>query len=353
MTYAPKGTKAELRKAKRQVATVIDLNKCMGCQTCVVGCKNLWTKRPGTEHMRWMNVSTLPGAGYPRDAEKKGGGFIDREPQPGTLTTLSDCGDYMQFNQKEVMFEGKGQSVHIHPTTAKGETPSWGYNWDEDVGGGKWPNAYFFYMAKKCNHCTNPACLAACPRNAIYKREADGIVVLDQDRCDGHRHCIEACPYKAIYFNPVSQKSEKCIMCYPRVEKHIAPACDRMCSGRTRAFGYLDDKDSQVYKLVRKWKVALPLHPEYGTTPNVYYVPPLGARAFAADGSITGETRTPLAELEAMFGPDVKRALELIQGEREKVRLGQPSELIDILISKVWASRYAEFTKPPLEKHEG
>ncbi len=65
-------TKAELRESKRQLAAVIDLGKCMGCQTCVVACKSLWTQRPGTEHMRWMSVATCPGRGYPRDFEKKG-----------------------------------------------------------------------------------------------------------------------------------------------------------------------------------------------------------------------------------------------------------------------------------------
>jgi len=352
MVYAPNGTKDDLRKSKRQVSTVIDLNKCSGCQLCVVGCKNLWTKRPGTEHMRWANVTTQPGAGYPRDWENCGGGFANGEPQPGKLPTHSDCGDYFQFNQKEVVFSGKGNSVHFKPTDAKGNDPTWGYNWDEDIGAGKWPNPFFYYMAKKCNHCSNPACLAACPRNAIYKREADGIVVIDQERCDGHRHCIEACPYKAIYFNPVSQKSEKCIMCYPRVEKQIAPACDRMCSGRTRAFGFLDDKNSQVHKLVYTWKVALPLRPDFGTSPNVFYVPPLGARGFAEDGSISDQTRIPIEYLEQLFGPEVRTALETIKTEREHMRAGKKSELMDILITKVWKDRFAEFTRDPLDQHK-
>ena len=105
-------------------------------------------------------------------------------------------------------------------------------------------------------------------------------MLIDQDRCRGHRHCVEACPYKAIYFNPTTTTSEKCILCFPRVEKNLAPACNRQCPGRTRAFGYLDDADSQVHKLVRTWRVALPLHPEYGTEPNVYYIPPWAPFAY-------------------------------------------------------------------------
>lgn len=349
MAYVPGGNKDQLKKADRQLATVIDLNKCLGCQTCSVACKNLWTKRPGTEHMRWANVTTYPGKGYPRDYEKKGGGFSNGEPQPGKIPSMIDSGDDFQFNHSEVYYEGKGQSVRLHPVSkVTGKDPDWGYNWDEDQGGGQWPNPFFFYLARMCNHCTKPACLEACPTGAIFKREKDGIVLIDQDRCKGHRHCVEACPYKAVYFNPVAEKSEKCILCFPRLDKGIANACNRQCPGRVRAFGYLDDRDSQVHKLVNKWKVALPLHPEYGTGPNVFYVPPMGARAFGADGEITDGSRIPLDVLEGLFGPDVGRVLDVLRTERENMKAGRGSELMDILISKKWTDRFGGFTNDPL-----
>ncbi len=349
MAYVPGGNKDEMKKADRQLATVIDLNKCLGCQTCSVACKNLWTKRPGTEHMRWANVTTYPGKGYPRDYEKKGGGFSNGEPQQGKIPSMIDSGDDFQFNHSEVYYEGKGQSVRLHPVSkVTGKDPDWGYNWDEDQGGGQWPNPFFFYLARMCNHCTKPACLEACPTGAIFKREKDGIVLIDQDRCKGHRHCVEACPYKAVYFNPVAEKSEKCILCFPRLDKGIANACNRQCPGRVRAFGYLDDRDSQVHKLVKKWKVALPLHPEYGTGPNVFYVPPMGARAFGADGEITDGSRIPLDVLEGLFGPDVGRVLGVLHTERENMKAGRGSELMDILISKKWTDRFGGFTNDPL-----
>lgn len=348
MTYAPKGTKQELKHASRQLATVIDLRKCLGCQTCVVACKNLWTKRPGTEHMRWMNVTTYPGKGHPRDVEKKGGGYRDGKPQKGVLTTMVDCGDHLRFNHDEVYNQGKGQTAHLRPVNSQGQDPEWGYNWDEDQGGGAWPNPYFFYFPRMCNHCSNPACVDACTRGALYKREQDGVVVLDQERCRGDRHCIEACPYKAIYFNPVTEKSEKCILCYPRLEAGVANACNRQCPGRTRHFGYLDDSDNHVHKLVRKWKVALPLHPEYGTQPNVYYIPPWSPRALDLDGGITEEMRIPLDVLEGLFGPDVKSAIATLDAERQKKMDRQPSELMDILISRDWHSMFGGFTNSPL-----
>lgn len=351
MTYAPNGTKQELKVAKRQLATVIDLNKCMGCQTCVVACKNLWTTRPGTDHMRWMNVTTFPGRGYPRDYEDKGGGFRNGAPQRGTLTTMADCGDHFQFNHEEVLYQGKGQQTTLHPVNGSGERPSWGYNWDEDSGGGTWPNGFRFYLPRMCYHCTNPPCIEACPNSAIYKRETDGVVLIDQDRCRGHRHCIEACPYKAIYFNPVNEKSEKCILCYPRVEKGVAPACNRQCPGRTRAFGFLDDGQSQLHKLVKVWRVALPLHPEYGTEPNVYYIPPWSPLAYDAESRLTEEMRIPLSLLEELFGPALHPALETLARERDRKRRGEPSELMDVLISRVWEERFGGFTQAPLEPH--
>lgn len=353
MVYIQGKSKKDSGKGKRQLVTVIDLNKCVGCQTCSVACKNLWTKRPGTEHMRWANVTTYPGQGYPRAYETKGGGFRDGKPQPGKIPSFVDSGDDFQFNHTEVYFGGKGQAVHLHPTSkATGKAPEWGYNWDEDQGGGKWPNAYFFYLARMCNHCTHPACLEACPRKAISKRDDGGKVLIDQERCRGYRFCLEACPYKAIYYNHVSERSEKCILCFPRVEKGIAPACTRQCVGRIRCFGYLDDQNSHVYKLISKWKVALPLHPEYGTKPNIYYVPPMGSRAFGSDGEISDKSRIPLEDLGKLFGSAVGRALEVLRREREKSRRGEQSELIDILISNRWTDRLGGFGNAPLIQEE-
>lgn len=341
-------SKEKLKSSKRQLATVIDLNKCMGCQTCTVACKTLWTQREGTEHMRWASVATCPGKGYPRDWEQKGGGFdAEGRPRPGRLTTMVDCGDSFQFNHGEVFFREGWQERKLEPSSLSGERPTWGYNWDEDQGKGEWPNPYFFYMPRKCNHCTNAPCIDACSRNAIFKRE-DGIVVIDQDRCVGHRHCIEACPYSMIFFNPVTQKSEKCIDCFPRVEKGIAPACNRQCVGRTRAYGYLDDPNSQVHKLVRQWKVALPLHPEFGTQPNVYYVPPMSPLAYDEVGQLKEAGRIPMEALERYFGPAVREALGIIIEERTRRQRGQPSELMDLLISRRWSDRFSEFTREPI-----
>jgi len=199
-----------------------------------------------------------------------------------------------------------------------------------------------------CMHCTNPACLAACPRQAIYKRVDDGIVLIDQERCNGYRFCMEACPYKRIYFNHNAKASQKCVLCYPRIEQGVAPACFRQCPGRVRFLGYMDDEDSAVYKLVERWKVALPLHPEYGTQPNIFYVPPLSPPMFDDNGDvIEGSERIPRSYLESQFGPDVNRVLDTLTAEMEKVRGGGESEMLDTLIAHQWKSMFGGFTKDP------
>jgi nitrate reductase beta subunit len=182
----------------------------------------------------------------------------------------------------------------------------------------------FFYLPRICNHCLNPACVASCPSGAIYKRGEDGVVLINQDVCRAWRMCVTACPYKKSYYNWHTGKSEKCILCYPRIEAGLAPACMHSCVGRIRYIGVIlydadrihevasvPEKDlidshmsmlmdpfdpeviasaktngiadstihaaqnSPTYKFVKKWGLALPLHAEFRTLPMLFYVPPL------------------------------------------------------------------------------
>src|SRR5687768_13628623 len=181
-----------------------------------------------------------------------------------------------------------------------------------------------FYFPRICNHCLNPACVAACPSGAMYKRGEDGIVLVDQNRCRAWRACISACPYKKVFYNWQTGKSEKCILCFPRLETGQAPACFHSCVGRIRYLGVLlydaeriveaasapdhqlvsafrslildphdpavvaaaqasgvppavlsAAQDSPVYRFVKEWQLALPLHVEFRTLPTLFYVPPL------------------------------------------------------------------------------
>jgi nitrate reductase beta subunit len=170
---------------------------------------------------------------------------------------------------------------------------------------------WFFYLARICNHCSYPACLAGCPRNAIYKRPEDGIVLVDQERCRGYQKCVESCPYKKAMYRPTTRTTEKCIACYPRVEgsdpltdgQPMEPRCMAACVGKIRLQGLVNVEDSGVwasdpshpiYYLVHTERVALPLYPQFGTQPNIYYIPPRWV---------------PRKYLYQMFGPGVDDAI--------------------------------------------
>lgn len=336
MAFDPIGrsTNGEIAEPERQLAMVFDLNKCLGCHTCSMACKTQWTRDEGMESMWWTVVNSMPGRGTPRDWESSGGGFDEAgTAKSGQLPSREDFGEAWDFNHDEVFYGKGGLDSHLAP---KGD-PKWGPNWDEDQGAGTFPNSYYFYLPRICNHCTQPACLEACPRGAIVKRSQDGVVLINEDDCRGYRFCMEACPYKRIYFNLEKAASQKCIFCYPRLEKGVAPACARQCPGRMRHVGFLDDEESSVYKLVRKFEVALPLHPEFGTQPNVYYIPPFAPPPLKEDGSADrSRSRIPLEYLRGLFGERVDEVLATLEAEIQKRRRGERSELLDTLIVYSW-----------------
>jgi len=355
---------------RAQVSMVFHLDKCIGCHTCSVACKNIWTDREGTEYQWWNNVETKPGTGYPtlwEDQEEYRGGWevVDGQLQMKLQSKMGALGNIF-YNQRlptmndyyepwtydyEQLFnapEGNDQPTARPISLITGEFMEIeaGPNWDDDLGGSPVyaandPNlgvltdeeraqlneiqqVVFFYLPRICNHCLNPGCVAACPAGALYKRGEDGIVLVNQDKCRAWRMCISGCPYKKVYYNWSSGKSEKCILCFPRLESGQAPACFHSCVGRIRYLGVLlydadrieevakspeadlveaqrgiiqDPFDpeviaaakasgvpeemlaaarhSPVYKFVKQWQLALPLHPDFRTLPMLYYVPPM------------------------------------------------------------------------------
>ncbi len=352
-----------------QMAMVMNLDKCIGCHTCSVTCKQAWTNRTGVEYVWFNNVETRPGQGYPRRYEDqetwRGGWTLNRR---GRLT-LKGGG---RFRKLLTIFSNpKLPSIqdYYEPWTYDYETLtnaplqehtpvarpkslisgqdmkiSWSANWDDDLGGSpdhgdkdvllegiadkvkfEFEQTFMFYLPRICEHCLNPSCAASCPSGAIYKREEDGIVLVDQDRCRGWRMCVSGCPYKKVYFNHRTGKAEKCTFCFPRIEVGIPTVCSETCVGRLRYIGlmlydadrvleaastrddhdlyeaqrqvFLDPNDttviaaaeqagisrdwidaaqrSPIHALINTFKVALPLHPEYRTMPMVWYIPPL------------------------------------------------------------------------------
>jgi nitrate reductase beta subunit len=416
---------------RAQVSMVFHLDKCIGCHTCSVACKNVWTDRPGAEYMWWNNVETKPGTGFPtlwedqehfkggwkvtgnagnRKLELKSQGKFDaflklfyNPNQPG----LDDYYEPWTYRYSDLFDapEGDDQPTAIPISQITGEPVDIvaGPNWDDDLSGStlyaendinldalsdeereqlfEIERVSMMYLPRICNHCANPSCVASCPSGALYKRGEDGIVLVNQEVCKGWRACISACPYKKIYYNWKTGKSEKCILCYPKLETGQIPNCFQSCVGRIRYLGVLlydadrvpsamtvpdealvesqrtvfcDPYDpeiirlarkngiseefieaaqkSPIYKYVMKWKLALPLHVEYRTMPMLFYVPPLlpvmgkldnGHYSNVIDGFFTSleNSRLPIKYLARLFSAG-------------------NTDLIDAVMKKLMAVRY-------------
>ena len=296
-------------KPARQVAYVFDTNKCIECQTCTVACKTCWTSGKGQETIFWNNVETKPYGGYPHEWDSR---------------LMQKCGQAEWQGKKlhsitifEKNGEGKPPAGHL-PNERDYSAPNLGEDdlsemIDQGAHLGDTHNGWMFYLARICNHCDHPACLAACPRKAIYKREEDGIVLVDQERCRGYQACVEACPYKKAMYRPTTGTSEKCIGCFPRVEQGNVALCVESCIGKIRLHGFLSTQeepreDNPLDYIVKIRKLALPCYPQFGTGPNVFYIPPV---------------HVPDPFLEQMFGPGVEEAKDMYRNlKNDKQLLG-------------------------------
>ncbi len=430
-------------KIRAQIGMVLNLDKCIGCHTCSVTCKNVWTNREGMEYAWFNNVETKPGIGYPKEWENQkrwNGGWTRTRggklhPKMGSKwrilanifanPDLPEIDDYYEpftfdYEHLQTAKESKAMPTARPRSLISGERMEkieWGPNWEEILGGefskrskdvnfegiekeiyGQFENTFMMYLPRLCEHCLNPTCVAACPSGAIYKREEDGIVLIDQEKCRGWRMCVSGCPYKKIYYNWSSGKSEKCIFCYPRIEAGQPTVCSETCVGRIRYLGvllydadrieeaasapdtqdlyqaqcdiFLDPNDpaviaqaradgvpdawldaakrSPVYKMAMDWKVAFPLHPEYRTLPMVWYVPPLSPIQSAAEAGqigVDGEMpdvrslRIPVRYLSNLLtaGKDepVIQGLERMLAMRGYMR----AKTVDGVIDEGWAER--------------
>ncbi len=400
-------------KIRAQIAMVLNLDKCIGCHTCSVTCKNVWTSRDGVEYAWFNNVETKPGIGYPKnweDQEQYQGGWVRKSSgqiklkQGNRLKILANIFanpnmpaidqyyepftyDYEHLQNAPLMqTPPTAQPVSVL-TGRKMDKIVWGPNWEDDLGGefakrskdklfdgiqkdiyAAFENTFMMYLPRLCEHCLNPACVASCPSGSIYKREEDGIVLIDQDKCRGWRMCVSGCPYKKIYYNWVAGKAEKCIFCYPRIEGGQPTICSETCVGRIRYLGvllydadrisasasvenpqdlyqqqldiFLDPNDpeiekqalaqgisadwieaaknSPVYKMAVEWKIAFPLHPEYRTLPMVWYIPPLSPIQSALESGVVGQNGL-IPEIKDMRIPIEYLANLLTAGKTEPI----------------------------------
>ncbi|MGE5047960.1 MAG: nitrate reductase subunit beta [Deltaproteobacteria bacterium] len=434
---------------RAQMSSVFHLDKCIGCHTCSVACKNQWSDRRGVEYAWWNNVETRPGTGYPvlwEDQDRWQGGWKREDGkltlrQGGKAATLSRLfhnpslpvlNDYYEpwtyrYDDLFTAPAGNDQPTARAVSMIDGKPAEIrsGPNWDDDLGGSALhaandPNLAsltqaqrdqladverlaFFYLPRVCNHCVNPACVAACPSGAIYKRGEDGAVLVAQDKCRSWRMCISACPYKKVFQNWSTGKSEKCIFCYPRLEAGLAPACFHTCVGRIRYLGVLlydadalvatatrpdadlveaqramilDPKDpavharaladgvhpqileaarrSPVYRWVKEWGMALPLHPEYRTLPMLFYVPPLlpslGQESPDDFFGSLSRARLPLRYLASLFSAGNTDVLQAALRKLMAVRLHRRAQEVDDGPAAAAALEEAGLTPPQAEE---
>ena len=266
-----------------QLAMVMNLDKCIGCHTCSVTCKQAWTNRSGVEYVWFNNVETRPGQGYPRtyeDQDRWEGGWVrdkrgrlrlragGRFKKLATIFSnpkMPSIDDYYEpwtYDYENLTNAPLGEHMPVAPPRSliSGEPMKveWSANWDDNLGGSteilsgdpilakvsqqvklELEQSFMFYLPRICEHCLNPSCVASCPSGAMYKRAEDGIVLVDQDKCRGWRMCVSGCPYKKVYFNHRTGKAEKCTFCYPRIEVGLPTVCSETCVGRLRYIGLL------------------------------------------------------------------------------------------------------------------
>ena len=199
-----------------QLALVIDLNVCVGCHACVTSCKE------------W-NTS-------------------------GTAGFLADMNPFAK--DPTGTFFNRVQTFEV----------------------GQFPNTETVHFPKSCLHCEDPPCVPVCPTGASYKREQDGIVLVDSEKCIGCSYCSWACPYGARELDEYQKIMKKCTLCVDRIydeslpETERKPACVMACPAEARLFGDVNDPDSEVAILIRE-QGGYQLMPEWGTKPANHYLP--------------------------------------------------------------------------------
>ena len=209
---------------ERRLGLVIDLDICVGCHACAVNCKE------------WNTG--------------------------GHMAPLTDIDAY-EAGQDGVWFN----RIHSFEVVPDESGPN---------GGGPGQTVHF---PKSCLHCAEPACVTVCPTGASYKREEDGIVLVNEDICIGCKLCSWACPYGAREFDTDQGVMKKCTLCIDRIynenleEVERVPACVSTCPVSARHFGDLGDPNSEVSRLVEA-RGGYDLMPEMGYRPTNKYLPP-------------------------------------------------------------------------------
>jgi Fe-S-cluster-containing dehydrogenase component len=243
---------------QKKLGLVIDLDICVGCHACVINCKEWNTSNYGAP----LSDQDAYGA-------NPSGTFLNRVH---TFETMNDA--------------GLSQTVHF---------------------------------PKSCLHCEDAPCVTVCPTGASYKREEDGIVLVNEDDCMGCGLCAWACPYGARELDQDEGVMKKCTLCVDRIynenipEIDREPACVRTCPANARHFGDFADPNSDVSKMTAA-RDGMELMPEQGTKPVNRYLPPRPKAEIQTDGDITilSEFLTPVSETPKGLLGWLDKALEAL-----------------------------------------
>ena len=236
-------------------------------------------------YMWWNTVNTSPAAARRATGSRWAAASATAPRSRAGMPTRKEFGDAWEFNHEEVFFGGKG--TRGAPAGRRASSPSGARTGTRT----RAPASTRTATTSTCRASATTARTRPASRPARARRsrsaKQDGIVLIDEDRCRGYRFCMEACPYKKIYFNHVAEGRAEVHLLLPahRAGRGAAPA--RAVSGpRALRRATSTTRAGRSASSSTKWKVALPLHPEFGTEPNVFYVPPLSPPRFDANGEI-------------------------------------------------------------------
>ncbi|GAB3346963.1 4Fe-4S dicluster domain-containing protein [Lysobacter tyrosinilyticus] len=274
----------------KKLGLVIDLDTCVGCHACAVGCKQ-WNSggfaAPLTDEQPYGKDPSGVWFNRVHSYELAATDFNTPAHDPGEHNALN----LAQSTSATACSSNAplAQQLAAQP-------------------------AMTLHFPRSCLHCETPACVTVCPTGASYKRAEDGIVLVDEDKCIGCKLCSWACPYGAREYSHVEGVMKKCTLCIDRIynenlpEAEREPACVQVCPTRARHFGDLGDPESKVSKLVAE-RGGVALMPELGYQPVNRYLPPRPRRAGDA-ASTTTEAATEALDTAAL--PPVLRWLDRV-----------------------------------------
>ena len=331
-------------RPKRQFAAMFDINKCIACQTCTLACKTTWTSGKGQEYMLWNNVESKPYGFYPlawdvKLLEKLGAQVETAAYEGRTLFEAAAAG------RARAGVAARGAGLRL-PQRRRGRLRRAGSRHGARL---QVPHLnWFFYLARICNHCTYPACLASCPRGSIYKRPGGRHRARRPGplpRLPGVRQGVpvqegllqpdDRAPRRSA--SPASRRSSRGCS-----RSASSTASARSASPASSRSPRTPDPDNPIDYLVHVRKVALPLFPQFGLEPNVYYIPPMhaparscgrcSARAWTRRSTRTARRRTTRTwpACSGLFGstervvPRWKRQGEMVIGLEEEGARDRP-----------------------------